>query len=241
MKFLSQKFPYNGLRRKLDNTNDILEDHEGWRCMISIIIDKLYSYILMSCDVMFHLCFLGVIWMHVIEYEGVQGGATILTDGFKVAEHIRNHEPVYFDLLSKVSLPYQMIFKDEAAYKMRRHTFTVDDDNEMSAIYLNNLDRKPLDETSISEAREVLSCDTDEAIAKMYKALRCFHQTLLCDDQFAYKFRLQPGRMMLIDNHRLLHAREEVLAGFRGMCGLQISESEWQSKMKMLEWKLNIN
>ena len=179
--------------------------------------------------------------MHVIEYEGVQGGATILTDGFKVAEHIRNQEPVYFDLLSKVSLPYQMIFKDEAAYKMRRHTFSVDNDNEMSAIYLNNLDRKPLDEISMYEAREVLSCDSDEAMTMMYKALRYFHHALLCDDQFAYKLRLQPGRMMLINNHRLLHAREKIVAGFRGMCGLQIGESEWQSKMKMLEWKLNIN
>ena len=37
---------------------------------------------------------------------------TILTDGFKVAEHIRNL-CMYFDLLSKVSLHYQMIFKDE--------------------------------------------------------------------------------------------------------------------------------
>ena len=53
------------------------------------------------------------------------------------------------------------------------------------------------------EAREVLSCDSDEVMAMMYKALWYFHQVLLCDDQFACKFWLQPGRMMLINNHRL--------------------------------------
>ena len=176
--------------------------------------------------------------MHVIEYDNVEGGATSLTDGFKIAEYVKQQEPVYFDLLSKVSLPYQIFFNHEIIYRMRRHTFTIDDDNEMSAVHLNNIDRKPLDETSLSEAKEVLSCDADEAITKIYQALRYFHHALLCNDQFAYKVQLQPGRMMLINNHRLLHARDEVTAGFRGMCGLQISESEWQSKMKMLEWKL---
>ena len=90
----------------------------------------------------------------------------------------------------------------------------------------------------MSEVREVLSCDVDEAVTKMYQALRYFHHTMLNTDHFAYKFQLQPGRMMLINNHRLLHARDEVVAGFRGMCGVYMSESEWQSKMKMLEWKL---
>ena len=176
--------------------------------------------------------------MHVVDYDNVEGGTTFLTDGFKIAEYVKQQEPVYFDLLSKVSFPYQIIFKDEATYRMRRHTFTVDDNNKMSAVHLNNIDRKPLDETSLSEAKEVLSCDADEAITKMYEALRYIHQVLLRNDQFAYKVHLQPGTMMLINNHRLLHARDEVTAGFRRLYGLQISESEWQSKMKMLEWKL---
>ena len=146
--------------------------------------------------------------------------------------------------MNKVSLPYELIFNkgkdDEAVYRARRHTFTVDDDNEMTGLQLNNIDRKPLDEISLSEAREALSCDADEAITKMYQALRYFHNLLLCDDnQFAYKFDLQPGKMMVLNNHRMLHARTDLLRGYRILCGAHHSESEWLSKLEVLEQRFN--
>ena len=106
----------------------------------------------------------------------------------------------------------------------------------MSMIHLNNIDRRPLDEISVSEAREALSCDADEAVTKMYQALRCLHH-LMCDDQFVYKFHLMPGKMIFLNNHRMLHAREEVLAGYRIVCGAHNSESDWMSKIEMLERK----
>ena len=171
------------------------------------------------------------------EFEDVQGGNTLLVDGFRLADHIKKQNPEYYTLLSEVSLPYQMTFKDEATYKMRRITFTTDEDNELSAVYLSNTDRRPLDSTSLSEAMEVLSCDADEAVRKMYQALRHLHHLLL-SKQFAYKVQLQPGRMILINNHRVLHGRDEVVTGSRTLCGLLMSESEWVSKMKMLEQKL---
>ena len=42
---------------------------------------------------------------------------------------------------------------------------------------------------SLSEAREVLSCDAYEAITYIDDT----YNLLLCDDQFAYKLDLQPG------------------------------------------------
>ena len=181
---------------------------------------------------------IGTTWAHVIECKDVVGASSILIDGFKIAEHIRKQEPEFFSLLSKVSIPYQLLFNNgekEGVYRVRRHTFTVDNDNEMSAVHLNNIDRKPLDEISLSEAREVLSCDADEAIIKMYQALRYLHNLLLRDEQFAYKFDLEPGRMILLNNHRMFHARSELLGGSRTMCGLHHGEAEWLSKMEVLE------
>ena len=124
---------------------------------------------------------------------------------------------------------------------MRRHTFTLNDNKEMSAVYLNNIDRKPLDEISLSEAKEVLSCDADEAVTRMYQALRYLHHLLLYDDQFAYRFDLLPGKMIVVNNHRLLHGRDEVISvnGCRGICGAHNCESEWLGTMTMLELKYN--
>ena len=174
----------------------------------------------------------------MLEYKDVKGATSILIDGFRLAEHIRKEEPQYFTLLSNVSIPYEINLSNEAIYRTRRRTFTVDDDNEMSAIHLNNIDRKPLDAISLSEAREVLSCDADEAVTKMYAALRYLHNLLLYDgDQFVYKFDLHPGRMVLLNNHRMFHARDELVSGFRIICGMHQIESEWMSKYELLEQK----
>ena len=142
-------------------------------------------------------------------------------------------------MLSNVSLPYRITFnKDEAIYRKRRYTFAVDDNDEMTAVHLNNIDRKPIDEISLSEAREVLSCDADEAVTKMYEALRYLHHLLMnSQDQFAYKFQLLPGRMIVLNNHRMFHARDELLAGYRIVCGTHNGESEWLSKLELLEQK----
>ena len=181
----------------------------------------------------------GTTWAHVIECKDVVGAYSSLIDGFKIAECIRKQEPEYFSLLNKVSIPHQLLFnkgeKDEGVYRTRRHTFTVDNDNEMSAVHLNNIDRKPLDEISLSEAKEVLSCDADEAITKMYQALRYLHNLVMCDDQFVYKFDLEPSRMILLNNHRMFHGRSELMGGFRIICGLHNGEAEWLSKLEILE------
>ena len=169
--------------------------------------------------------------------EGVEGARSTMIDGFKIAEHIRAQEPEYFALLSKVSLPYQLTFKDQGTYKMRRYTFATDDENEMSEVHLNNIDRRPIDSTSLSEAKEVLSCDDNEAIRKMYQALRYLYQLVLCDKQFAYRFDLTPGKMLLMHNHRIFHARDEVVAGVRSVYGIHNGKLEWLGKMKLLESK----
>ena len=105
-------------------------------------------------------------------------------------------------------------------------------------VYLNNTDRRPLDKISLSEAREVLSCDANEAVRKMYEAMRHLHHLLL-SEQYSYKFQpLQPGKMLLMHNYRVLHGRDEVVASVRTLHGTWTGESEWLSKMEMLERKL---
>jgi len=172
--------------------------------------------------------------MHVIEYKDAKGGGSVLNDGFKLGHHMRKHFPEYFALLSNVSIPYKRTFKDTANYHTRRYTFSVDGNNELTSLHFNHIDRQPLDEKSLYQAKEVLSCDADEAMKKMYQAIRCFHQ-LLYSDQFCYRFDLRPGRMLMMNNKRVLHAREELLYGHRSICGVYHTEQEWLSKLEKLE------
>jgi len=182
--------------------------------------------------------FIGTSIMHVLEYKDAKGARNILVDGFKLGYYMRQHFPDYFLLLSNVSVPYHLTFSDKANYKMRRYTFGVDKDGDLKNIHMNNYDRQPLDEESLYQAKEVLSCDADEAMEKMYQAMRCFHQ-LLYSNQFQFKFDLRPGRMLMFNNKRLLHSREKLISGFRAVCGLYHSEQEWLSKLEKLECDLS--
>ena len=70
--------------------------------------------------------------LHALEYVSGEGGDTTLTDGFKIASYIKQHCPESFTLLSNVSILYKIAFKgkslnDEAVYKSRQYTFTVND------------------------------------------------------------------------------------------------------------------
>jgi len=172
--------------------------------------------------------------MHVIAYEDAVGGRSVLVDGFKLGGHMKQHFPEYFSLLSNVSIPYKLTFKDAANYHTRRYTFSVDSDGNPSGMHFNHIDRQPLDEESLYQAKEVLSCDADIAMKKMYQAIRCFHQ-LIYSDQFTYKFDLRPGRMLMMNNKRVLHAREEFISGYRSVCGVYHTEQEWLSKLEKLE------
>jgi len=172
--------------------------------------------------------------MHVIKYENAVGGRSGLVDGFKLGVHIRRHFPEYFSLLSNVSIPYKLTFKGAANYHTRRYTFSVDNDGNPSGMHFNHHDRQPLDEESLHQAKEVLSCDADVAMKKMYQAIRRFHQ-LLYSDQFTYRFDLRPGRMLMMNNRRVLHSREEFISGYRSICGVYHTEQEWLSKLEKLE------
>ena len=175
--------------------------------------------------------------MHVIAYREGEGGGSVLVDSFKLGHYMKEHCPEYFTLLSNVSIPYKLTFKGAANYHIRRCIFSVDSDGDPKYVHYNHIDRQPLDEESLYQAKEVLSCDADEAMKKMYQAIRYFHQ-LLYSDQFAYKFDLRPGTMLMLNNKRMLHAREEFISGFRSICGVSITEQEWLCKLEKLENEL---
>ena len=158
----------------------------------------------------------------------------MILDGFRVAEHIRQTKPNYFTLLSKVSIPYHLSYKD-GSYRARKIVFPVNGDGEVIDVYLNHDDRKPLDSQSQKEILSASGCDPDEAVAKFYAAIRHLH-TLIYGKQFVHEFTLAPGQLLVINNRRLFHGRKE-FSGYRKLCGAIINREEYQSTLEILENK----
>ena len=173
----------------------------------------------------------GLLAFHCVEYKG-EGGESLLLDGFSIADYIRQTNLEHFTLLSKVTIPFKVDYKD-GYYEARQTFFTVNHEGEVIKINYNYCDRQPFDSQSVDEMQSVLGCDPNKAIVTYYKAMRNLHG-LLYGNKFMYQMKLLPGVLLVFNNHRLLHGRKG-LTGHRKLCGTSINSEEWESRLKLLE------
>ena len=175
----------------------------------------------------------GILAFHCLEYHG-EGGDSRLIDGFYVAEHIRQIDPRYLTLLSKVSIPYEIDYAD-AYFRARKTFFEVNHEGEVIKVNYNYWDRRPFDIQSVDEMQSALDCGIDEAVVTYYKALHCL-QDLLYENKFTYEIKLSPGMLLVFNNQRVIHGRSE-FTGRRKLCGSQINCEDWESTLRLLENK----
>jgi len=176
-------------------------------------------------------CYLGLLAFHCVECE-FTGGESLFIDGFCVADRIHKAQLDHFQLLSQVSLPYTMQFKD-ALYQTRKRIFQPNHEGQIIETNYNYIDRQPIDSRAMNDMQAVLDCGPDKAISTFYEAMNNLHD-MLYGSQFAYEIKLLPGACLLFDNHRLLHGRKP-LTGHRKLCGSSVNREEWESKLKTLE------
>jgi len=123
------------------------------------------------------------------------GGETILVDGFCVAQDFMKNEPEAFKVLSNTPIGFQHV--DHETGYLFRHTIPIllaGHSGDMQAIYYsakNNNWRLPFDQ-----------------VEEFYAAYRLF-SGYINDDAYHHRFRLEPGNCLLIQNFRVLHARDE--------------------------------
>ena len=122
------------------------------------------------------------------------GGETILVDGFRAAERLRRDSPEYFALLSTHEVPFH--FQDAANdLRARSRLISTDPDGAIRAVRYNNRSTAALD----------LPADV---MAGFYAAYRHFGM-LLRAPEAELGFRLAPGDLVIMDNHRVLHGRRQ--------------------------------
>lgn len=150
------------------------------------------------------------------------GGESILVDGFKIAGHMREHDPEAFAVLSSNSMDFYNV-DTKSDYRFRAPVFMLNNEGEVIEVRLANFLRGPLDLPS-------------EKIVPIYKGYRRFIQ-LTREARFQFFYRLEPGDLLVFDNRRVLHARNafDLQKGDRHLQGCYVDRDELLSRIRILE------
>ena len=182
---------------------------------------------------------------HCTQPDAGGGGWSLLADGLAVAEEVARLDPGAFRLLTLWPLPYHHTGVD-GRVTAARPVFELDEGGEVCGMFFNNDDRGPV-VTLPSWGREAalatallggkhLPSNTlshpSTAIPALYSALRVL-QGVLRNPGLALRLSLQPGNILIFNNHRVLHGREAFgRSSGRTLVGCYLGADEWQSKIR---------
>lgn len=129
--------------------------------------------------------------LHVL-VASPDGGASLIADGFALAEHLRETAPDAFARLTETPVPFRYQSKD-ADLCAERPLIALSCRGEVTAVHYNSRSIAPL---------RLPPAETEA----WYGAYRAFAQ-LLREPRFQLRLTLGDGELMLFDNQRTLHGR----------------------------------
>ncbi|XP_065771694.1 trimethyllysine dioxygenase, mitochondrial isoform X2 [Muntiacus reevesi] len=160
---------------------------------------------------------------HCLKHEGT-GGRTLLVDGFYAAEKVLQKAPEEFELLSKVPLKYEYI---ENVGECQNHMIGVGPvlniypwNKELYMIRYNNYDRA------------VINTIPYDVVHRWYTAHRTLTRELRRPEN-EFWVKLKPGKVLFIDNWRVLHGRES-FTGYRQLCGCYLTRDDVLNTARLL-------
>jgi gamma-butyrobetaine dioxygenase len=125
----------------------------------------------------------------------VEGGDSVVVDGFKAAELLQEEDKALFDALADHCARFEYAGSKGVRLSSKRPMIELGPDGELLAVRFNNRSAAPL---------------TDVPFGKMdtyYAAYRRFAE-LIEDPALGVTFKLGPGELFIVDNTRVLHARK---------------------------------
>ena len=164
--------------------------------------------------------------LHCIENE-VNGGHSTLVDGFTVTEKLKKDFPDYYKILTEVKVRFQFI-DDSVVLEDWAEMIQLDEKGEFKQVRFSpRLDFVPL---------------MDKEKLDLYYAARKKISELYNSDKFRIEFKLLPGDLLMMDNHRLLHGRTvyDANEGKRFLQGCYIDYDSTEGKLKHLKRKFNL-
>lgn len=161
---------------------------------------------------------------HLLSHTDGEGGASLLVDGFKVAEELRQTDPEAYEILSTVNVHSHASGNEGISIQPYRSFPVLEHDSatgDLLRVRWNSSDRASI-ELPIDE------------VERWYDAARKF-DALLKKKENEYWEQLTPGRVSIFDNWRVLHGRSK-FTGKRRICGGYVNRDDWISKYKMAEF-----
>jgi gamma-butyrobetaine dioxygenase len=125
----------------------------------------------------------------------VEGGESVVVDGFKVAERLQQEFPEGFNLLARYPARFEYAGSKGVRLRAKRPIIELGPDGELIAIRFNNRSAAPFTDVPYDD------------MERFYAAYRRFAE-LIEDPAMAVSFKLQPGELFIVDNTRVLHARK---------------------------------
>ncbi|MES0862270.1 gamma-butyrobetaine dioxygenase [Ruegeria sp. SCPT10] len=126
--------------------------------------------------------------------NSAEGGDSIVVDGFRAAEKLRNQNPEGFALLAGHPARFEYKGSDGVCLRSRRPMIELSPDGELIGIRFNNRSSAPFVDVPF---------DKMEAYYAAYRQLA----EIIDDPAMGVAFKLEPGESFIVDNTRVLHAR----------------------------------
>jgi gamma-butyrobetaine hydroxylase len=127
--------------------------------------------------------------------NSVEGGDSVVVDGFKAATRLKEESPRSFELLSRYCARFEYAGAARVRLRARKPVIELAADGEMVAIRYNNRSAAPFVDVPYDD------------VPDFYAAYRRFAE-ILEDPAMEVTFKLRPGELFIVDNTRVLHARK---------------------------------
>ncbi len=161
---------------------------------------------------------------HLLQHKGT-GGTSLYVDGFNVASKLLHKSPSAYHTLSTFRIPAHCAGDENTLIRPTPSgTYTIlnhdSETNQLYQIRYNNDDR-----STFSHAQP-------EKVHDFYKALMEWN-SILKDSKNEVWTQLIPGRVVAIDNWRVLHGRS-TFTGYRRLCGCYINWDDYISRVQTI-------
>mgnify|MGYP001181145101 CR=1 FL=1 len=145
------------------------------------------------------------------------GGESIMVDGFKIAEKIKNEKKDIYDTLTNIEVTGQYL-GDGVSLKAKRPIFRLNSNRELIQVSFNNYDRAPF---RMSEDKTI----------KFYESIREF-DLIANSKEYQWRRVLKQGELLIFNNWRILHGRGS-FTGDRKMSGCYINKEDFDSSCRI--------
>lgn len=162
----------------------------------------------------------GVQFLHC-RRNSVEGGRSLFIDGVAVAEALRGEDPAAFALLATHDVPFSYRH-DGHDFRAHQRVIELDHRGAVEGVTVSQHLQDPMD------LPQALLDDFYPALARFLSMLR--------EDRFTCRFRLNAGECVVFDNHRVVHGREAFVAesGERHLRGCYTDRGAVRSTYRVL-------